>query len=195
MTSSCRMPTAEIEVLSGPLRGLGHPDRGLPVHVVSVTGEEAVSELFAFDFVLLFTQAAVIRGDGEGGMERALLGADVRFRVGPDGDLRGGMIQEVRSEGTFAFDGAVLTRWRLRVVPRAWLLTQRRNSRIFQHRYVHEIVSTVLVETGIRHRWDLRGRYPRRIYCTQYEETDYDFVRRLFAEEGIFFHFELATAH
>jgi type VI secretion system secreted protein VgrG len=31
--------------------------------------------------------------------------------------------------------------------------------------------------------------YPRRLYCTQYQETDWEFVTRILAEEGILFYF------
>jgi type VI secretion system secreted protein VgrG len=180
--------TAELRVLSGVLARPEEDSSGFTV--VSMTGEEAVSELFAFDFVVLVAPDHLHAADDEGGVERALLMHDVSFRVGPGGNLRYGIVSEVDLEGSFSFDERVFARLRVRVQPRAWLLTQRRNSRIFQHKYVHEIVSAVLFESGVRHRWDLQNTYPRRIYCTQYEETDYDFVRRLFAEEGILFYFE-----
>jgi uncharacterized protein involved in type VI secretion and phage assembly len=48
----------------------------------------------------------------------------------------------------------------------------------------------VLRQAGVAFRWDLTQTYPVRDYCVQYRETDYHFVKRLLAEEGIFFHFE-----
>lgn len=178
----------EFRVLSGAFARDESEPSGF--QVMSVTGEEAMSELFSFDAVVLADPHFVEEIEHHGGIEHALIMADVMMRLGPEGDVRYGMVSEVDLEGPFTFHDRVYARMRVRVVPRAWLLTQRRNSRIFQHKYLHEIVSAVLHENGVRHRWDLRKTYPRRIYCTQYEETDYDFVRRILAEEGVFFFFE-----
>jgi len=54
---------------------------------------------------------------------------------------------------------------------------------------VPDIVTAVLQEAGLQVRWQLVRAYPMREYCTQYEETDYRFVRRLLAEAGIYFYF------
>src|SRR5690606_30183171 len=54
---------------------------------------------------------------------------------------------------------------------------------------LQEIVTTVLNENGVVHTWSLTGRYERREYVVQYEETDYAFVCRLLAEAGVFFSF------
>ena len=162
--------------------------------VVSLAGQEAISELFSFDVVVLAAPSVLRHTETLEGFEHHLLMHDVAFRLGPLGNLRIGMINEVRVEGPIHHEDQIFTRLRLNVVPRAWLLTQRRNTRIFQHKYIDEIVSTVLTENGVRHRWDLQLTYPKRIYCTQYEETDYAFIRRLFAEEGIYFYFEFDEA-
>ncbi len=180
--------TAELRVLNGALARPEPEPTGFTV--MTITGSEAVSELFSFDMVVLVSPEQLHEADEVGGLERALLMHDVAFRLGPDGNLRFGMVCELDLEGPFEFAERLHARLRLRVVPRAWILTQRRNSRIFQHEYVHEIVSRILHESGVRHRWELVKTYPRRIYCTQYEETDYEFVRRLLAEEGVLFFFE-----
>jgi type VI secretion system secreted protein VgrG len=54
---------------------------------------------------------------------------------------------------------------------------------------VPDIVTSVLGEAGIAARWQLTRAYSMREYCTQYEETDYRFVKRLIAEAGVFFYF------
>jgi len=76
------------------------------------------------------------------------------------------------------------------VVPAFALARQRSNSRIWQGQSVQAIVAEVLdaslaeygrsVELGHLQ----RGAKPRD-YCTQYRETDFDFVSRLLEEEGI----------
>ncbi len=76
----------------------------------------------------------------------------------------------------------------LRIVPRIWLLTQRRRYRIFQHLAIPEIAQRIFEETGAPVRVELRGGpYPKLPYKVQYDESDYAFVARILAEAGISF--------
>lgn len=77
--------------------------------------------------------------------------------------------------------------YRAIVVPRLWLWTRRRQSRIFQQKTVPEILHEVL--DGLKVDWSLTGEYEPRDYCTQYRETDFDFASRLMEEEGIYYYF------
>lgn len=85
--------------------------------------------------------------------------------------------------------GTRVVQYHLRVAPRLWLLKRRRRTRIFQGLRVTEIVDAVLREAGIATRWQLLRDYPVREYCTQYEESDLHFVKRLCAEAGVYFYF------
>ena len=96
------------------------------------------------------------------------------------------------SEGGFA-------RYRIRLVSWLWLLTQQRNSRVFQDQSIISIIDSVFSEYSQHASWtwsddvalfmnDTRDRS----YCVQYRETDYDFVRRLLTEEGLSFRIEEA---
>lgn len=80
-------------------------------------------------------------------------------------------------------------RYRMRLVPRLWLLERKQRTRISQQMGVRDIVSAVLGKAGIATRWQLLRGYPLREYCTQYEESDYRFIARLLAESGIYFFF------
>lgn len=88
-----------------------------------------------------------------------------------------------------------LTTYRLVIRPRLWLLTQRRNYRIFQYKSDPESVLEVLGEWGItpRQAYDA-SRFKGRKYRVQYAETDYDFVRRLLEDTGLTFFFEATEA-
>lgn len=77
----------------------------------------------------------------------------------------------------------------LRIVPNLWLLTQRRNYRVFQHLTIPEIVNELLDEWEVRHVWKLTGRFAKLEYCVQYAESDYDVLCRLLEEAGITFFF------
>ena len=74
------------------------------------------------------------------------------------------------------------------IVPQVWMLTQRRQTKIYQHKSVTEILEEIL--TGFTNRFELQGTYEKRNYCVQYQETDWDFASRLMEEEGIFYFFE-----
>ncbi len=78
----------------------------------------------------------------------------------------------------------------LSIVPLMWLLTQRTDFRVFQHKSVPDIVDEILKEWKIEPEWKIeRKDYPKLNYKVQYGETDYDFVRRIIAEAGIVFTF------
>jgi type VI secretion system secreted protein VgrG len=86
--------------------------------------------------------------------------------------------------------GAQLSSYSLRIVPKLWLLTQRRNHKIFQHLSVPDIIDQVLDGWGVERAWEIdRGSYPKLEYKVQYGETDYAFMSRLLEEAGISFTF------
>jgi type VI secretion system secreted protein VgrG len=155
-----------------------------PLTVARIEGREAMNELSSLDVVVYTLDA------DEVALERALLGAQAIVsievpRAGP------------RNIAGIIIDVAILGRtegarhgFRLRLAPRAWLLTKRVGSRIFQDRTVLEVAAIVLAEHRIPYRASIVGRYPIRDYCVQYQESDWDFLVRLFAEEAFFFWFE-----
>lgn len=83
-----------------------------------------------------------------------------------------------------------LSTYHLRIVPSLWMLTQRRNLRIFQHLSIPDISDQILGEWGIAPAWKIdRGQYPKLEYKVQYGESDYAFLSRLWEEAGIAFTF------
>jgi len=82
--------------------------------------------------------------------------------------------------------------YRLTLRPELWLLTQRRNSRIFQDVNPIEIIDKVMHDAGLEVATPKGGvpSRPVREFCVQYGETDFDFIHRLFAEEGVLYYFE-----
>jgi hypothetical protein len=93
-------------------------------------------------------------------------------------------------------DGA-LSRYRLRLSPWIWLLSQARNSRAWQDKSMVEIVDAVFAEYQPQAKWlwsaDVRlfmAEATPRSYCCQYRESDFEFVTRLLTEEGLAWRFE-----
>lgn len=83
-----------------------------------------------------------------------------------------------------------LSTYEMTLVPKLWLLTQRRNHRMFQLISEIDIVKQLLGEWGIEFDMRLSGSYKKRKYKVQYGETDETFIRRLLEEVGVSFYFE-----
>lgn len=99
-------------------------------------------------------------------------------------------MEEVETRGRFFLFKAT-------IVPHLWTLTQGSDVRIFQNKTVKEIITEVLEEGGIlSNQFEFRteGTYAPREYCVQYRETHHDFIRRLMAEEGMFYYFEFTES-
>jgi type VI secretion system secreted protein VgrG len=91
-------------------------------------------------------------------------------------------------------DDEGLCSYSVTLVPRLWLLTQRRNYRVFQFQSEVDIAVTLLEEWGIEHEVRLdRKSYKPRKYKVQYAETDYEFLYRVLADVGVSFFFEAGT--
>ena len=83
-----------------------------------------------------------------------------------------------------------LSTYYLRIVPKLWLLTQRRGHRIYQHLSIPDIIDKLLGEWRIKPIWQIdRGKYPKLEYKVQYGDSDYAFMSRLLEEAGIAFVF------
>jgi uncharacterized protein involved in type VI secretion and phage assembly len=107
---------------------------------------------------------------------------------------RSGLITEVRTLDT----NGGFARYRLVVHSWLWLLTQSERSRLRTHETVLSILENRVFAPyhGLAH-WRLTpdvepflADVPARLQCTQHRETDYDFMRRLLASEGLGFYIE-----
>ncbi|MBK8259607.1 MAG: type VI secretion system tip protein VgrG [Polyangiaceae bacterium] len=154
------------------------------MNVLRWEGLEGINELGRWDLVVYTdeTDATLV--------ERTVVGASLvmSMHIAPD---------VVRQVSGIVVENVVLGRaeagrmvYRLVCSPRAWLLTRRTNTRIFQDRTALDAVQAVLNEHKIAHRFSLAGKFPVRDYIVQYQESDWEFVVRLLAEEALFFWFE-----
>ena len=162
--------------------GAGSYQKG-ELRVLSFEGREGVSRLFAFDVMLS------VQGADESSLSDALLGQPAHLGLlAAEGDrVISGIVSRVAFGGLTARG---LHTFRIRISPALYRLKKRINSRIFQDESITDIISHVLDEHRIDHRFRLARKYPIRSYCVQYEESDYDFVTRLLAEEGILYFFQ-----
>ncbi|MDD1969159.1 contractile injection system protein, VgrG/Pvc8 family, partial [Pseudomonas putida] len=147
------------------------------------TGFEQLSNLFRWDLLTLSPEHDIAFDK--------MLGQTLRLLTTlADGSQcsRSGLVVSVRNQNT---DGA-LTRYYLELRPWLWVLAQGRNSRVFQDLSVLQIVEQVFAGYPAYAHWQITGdaehlltRVRPRSYCTQYRESDLDFVERLLAEEGL----------
>lgn len=86
------------------------------------------------------------------------------------------------------------SRYALRLVPRIALLAHTSNSAVYLNQSVSEVVEQLLRQHGLAgpdFEFRLTQDYPARELITQWQETDLAFIRRLLAEVGIFWRFEM----
>ncbi len=120
----------------------------------------------------------------------AVVGKEASFRIA----LQNGGSREWHGLCSNCLQVAVedhgVSTYQLTIVPTLWLLTQRRNHRMFQQLTEIEIVEKVLGEWGIEPEMKLdASAYKKRKYRVQYAESDFDFVSRLLEDVGVSFHF------
>ncbi|WEY42968.1 type VI secretion system Vgr family protein [Paraburkholderia sp. SUR17] len=91
------------------------------------------------------------------------------------------------------------THYRVVLEPKMADLNRGVTSRLFQKQSVEEIVTDTLRHYGYRSGVDfvfnLRGKYKRHEYVTQYHETTFAFIQRICAQEGIWFRWEQKKDH
>jgi len=146
--------------------------------VLAFKGTEAISSLYAIQVELVSEYPDI---DLE-----SLLSQPAFLQFGLNGEGIHGRIEDV----SVGEAGKRLTRYHLTLVPALHYLQFSHNQRIFQRLTVPQIIAQVLNGHGI-----LADAYtfhvstsPEREYCTQYGESDYEFIERLCSEDGISWH-------
>jgi type VI secretion system secreted protein VgrG len=120
----------------------------------------------------------------------ALLGKAALFRLADGWDHARAYRGVCRAAAQTQAEPTGLSSYELTIVPALWLLSQRRDIRIFQHKSVPEIVAAILDEWQVPATWAMdRAAYPALEYRVQHGESDLAFVSRLLEEAGITYTF------
>ncbi|WP_230520786.1 type VI secretion system Vgr family protein [Janthinobacterium sp. EB271-G4-7A] len=164
-------------------------DSGLLVEAFAA--DEGLQEVGARDIIALSTSAHVALA--------SLLGQPAALHISLADGTRTQFSGYVSEAAMLGSNGG-LARYRLRITPWLFLLTQVRNSRVWQDRSVSAIIDEVLQAYAPDALWRWSDEVAsfmqdagERSYCCQYRESDFDFVRRLLTEEGIAWRFEAHT--
>jgi type VI secretion system secreted protein VgrG len=159
-------------------------ESGLPESLVveRFTGHEAVNELFWFEVDALSVSTDLDLA--------VFIGGELTIGLlQPDGSRRAwhGICTQAAWLGA---DGG-FARYHLRLEPALSLLTLRRDSYIFQDKDARDIVTELLSDySQVRFEFDLTQDLAARAVCTQYRESDFEFLVRLLASEGLSWRFE-----
>ena len=146
------------------------------------SGSEALSELFDYKVDLLTELDVVITPSAIVGKR-----VTVELQVTDTGTKRyfNGMVASIEGNG----GSALFNSYRLRMVPMLWLLSLNQQTRVFQEMSVLDIARKVLAPYSITPRLETQATYQVLEYCTQYRETDLEFILRILEQHGIFFYF------
>jgi type VI secretion system secreted protein VgrG len=122
----------------------------------------------------------------------AVVGQEASFKLhggGTDGKGKTwhGICNELHQ---IAVEDSGLSTYHLRIVPKLWLASQRKNHRMYQMQSELDIVEKLLKEWGVDTEKKITGQYKKRKYRVQYGETDFGFMSRMLEEAGISFYFE-----
>ncbi|KVG28074.1 type VI secretion system Vgr family protein [Burkholderia diffusa] len=196
------LPTQAYELKLAP-----HP---APTSVLKFVGRDAVSELYRYDIEFTSPMAGlpmdqvvgrpakfiVTPVDPNMDYLRRMFGEQAaQFSKMPPAYTIHGVITEFDELGTSADE----THYRVRLEPTLSDLNRGVTSRLFQKQSVEEIVTDTLrhygYRAGVDFQFQLRGKYKRHEYITQYHETTFAFIQRLCVEEGIWFRWEQRKDH
>ncbi|MFH5249622.1 type VI secretion system Vgr family protein [Burkholderia semiarida] len=191
------LPTQAYELKLAP-----HP---APFSILKFTGLDRVSQLYRYEIEFTSPVAGIpmdqVLGrpakfvadpvDPDMDYLRKMFGENAaRFSTKPAAYTVHGVITQFDELETSADE----TRYRVVLEPTLADLDRGVTSRLFQKQSVEEIVTDTLrhygYRAGVDFQFQLRGQYKRREYVTQYHETTFAFIRRMCAEEGIWFRWE-----
>ncbi|QUM85215.1 type VI secretion system Vgr family protein [Moritella sp. 28] len=166
------------------------PLGGDALHITSLSMQESMSCLYEMD-------ASVYSVGNEIDLQ-ALLGQSVTIEVSANSNgnvqtrflngivtsVSGGETAQQKSDSQFN-----VYNYEIKISPQFWLSTMRSNCRIFQDVSMLDIATTIFGDHNVTFVDNSGKAFLPYEYCVQYHETDYDFLQRLFSQEGIFFYF------
>jgi type VI secretion system secreted protein VgrG len=158
------------------------------VLVASFRGEESISRIYSFEIHLVLMQDDVASMDlGEAVGAKATLG--IAAAKGVEVRSIHGILADV--ELVHVAEGKALLR--VRLVPELFCLTTTRHSRMFTDRSIPGVITDIFklasLPTGA-YSLELSANYKVEEHVCQYKESDYDFISRWMAREGMYYYFD-----
>ena len=155
---------------------------GRDLAFVELKGVEGLSTLYEYRLILtsknpnlaatdIIGQTIAVTIDTKGG-ERVLNGLVTDF----------GYLSEDEDEQSYHLYTCIMR-------PNMWYLTQRYDSRVFVDKDILEITRTILDEFGFPYEIQCQNSYRKYGHSTQYQETSFNYLNRLFEQEGLYYYF------
>lgn len=157
--------------------------------VSELTGDEYISDLFRYTLELF--------SDNHGINQKDLVGKDVTISIFSDKNPATRYIHGYTSHlAMLDVTDEGLRRYRIEVVPGLWFTRLGSKNRVFHKKSAKDIITEVLGEYAnvLKFQFKASGPFVAREYCVQFDESDFDFVSRLMAEEGISYYFTHADS-
>lgn len=148
---------------------------------VSLSGEESLSELYNFRLEL--------KSDAPDIDLQALLGEVCAVSLERQNVVIRIFSGHIVHAAALGRDGRHWV-YAVNIAPKLWHASRRADFKIWQNQTVQTIADTVLQQNALRYAWRLKNTYKTWEYLVQYDETDLNFLSRLFEHEGIYYWFE-----
>ena len=145
-------------------------------------GTEGISSLFEFTVNALSTRASIDPKD--------ILGKNVTLSLARPGGQRRYVNGIVTAFSAGAFTRSEYRLYTLVISPGLWLLQRTSDYKVFQEKTVVAIAEQLLADSEVTFEKKLSASYETCEYRVQFGETDFDFLQRILAEEGIFYFFK-----
>jgi type VI secretion system secreted protein VgrG len=150
--------------------------------VMNFSGEDRISDLYAFNIMLLSARADISPDD--------VVNKTATLNIYRDGEYcpYSGIVSEFRFLGK-SHDRATYS---VTLVPKLWLLNLNVQTRIFQKKKVTAIIKLVLDQANLSDYYKFQvddGKYVEQEYIVQYQESDFNFISRLMEANGICYFF------
>lgn len=163
---------------------VAHTPFGSTALFKKMTGFESVSDLFEYSITLV-SQNPNLQGRDIIGQ---LMTLQINTQSNSDRFLNGLVTdfgyarEDADEEGYYAYSCIMR--------PLLWYLTQNIDSRVFVEKNVVDIAHEILASFGLPYQIQCQKSYRKRGFCTQYQESSFVFLSRLFEQEGIYYYFK-----
>ncbi|MBD3319848.1 MAG: type VI secretion system tip protein VgrG [Chitinivibrionales bacterium] len=150
--------------------------------VMNFSGTDRISSPYQFDITLISKKADI---DAD-----KVINKRATLYVFRDGEFY--PYSGIVSEFLFVDRTVDYCTYNVRLVPRLWLLSLNRQTRVFQKKNAAQIIKQVLDEAGLNNYYEMKAAvnsYPEREYVVQYQEPDLNFISRLMEDNGMWYFF------
>lgn len=154
----------------------------------ALTGEENISKPYRYQISLLSDNHDIAQSDIVGKPFTASIHYSETERH-IDGFVTHFSMHDVNPEGMRQYIAVIQ--------PGLWFTNLAGENRIFEKKSAKDIIKEVLSKYGkeIKFSEKLTAEYIAREYCVQFNETDFQFITRLMAQEGISYYFKQADGN